>query len=1828
MGSDYGGPDFSYAYGGTPASASWNPAMRPDHDEQSPVPEELPPHPSGAVKEPLSQPESTPVMDDELPAVKGAAPAAPLAVFNDESAVHDDFFGSQGISDKTTQGNGVSQIQATNGNENTLDAESTPITSDSVASPIEVSRMGLEATNGTHNEESISNDVEEEHLPAEHYEHQGDSTFLEDAIQEHAEAPLATQAATPSLATPSIDWGTSGEVFDLGGKQQDGPVASPDIPQGKVGEVKTPEIDWGTTEDDDLFGAGADHIHDAHNDGGSQQGLWDLAFDDDFLPENVETVPPFEFEDDPGFLEDEMPLPEPSVTQSVRPGSSSANKYAPTGAPAPKPNTNPYGVQAPQFTDFSQMDQKSIPSPVTPFEAYGQSPQIQQQQQPSRPVLPSSALSFADKAKGGYHSPYDLPDDIVKPRRRAAPHHVSVVPAAHPTPPPPRSSSMYSNTSAGAARPPPHSNMSAASLSPPSSSHSMQPQMNGLNPAPTQQPPPPAKPASSGFFAELPIVTKPRHHAHAPPSGRYTPQHGMPTPPPGNYGPPQPPPNQRTDSWASQGSQAQSAPLIAQLQAPERLPAFPDLGTSPTRSNSLPVPPPAPIAPSRYSPAPPSAHGAGSRYSPAPPTAAPSVPRYSPAPPSQGPPAPTHARYASDPTGPPRPHPQPFAPRTSSPLAFHTVPQDQADQGHPPSQHATPEQGHHTMHSESAVPRAIFRQPLAEVSEIEERDPSQALFEAQSRPPMTARSATPPMRSSPSSTVGSPRKRTNYTPQYQPGQPQPGQPPQSAIMSPPRRSQTISPSATMKNPMLVRANIERRASVHDLTVQTAGPTTQNMASIIPHRRQFSRDFDFIQPTDERAADPLQRWKGHPIFQWGVGGTVVTSFPKYVPRYGTGSASPMMKANAGEVRIQSVKEACPLSEDIAKFPGPLKAKSKKKDVSTWLTGKIGAFETDFKNPAVERAMSPEELKRFEEKILLWKVMQILVDNDGLLEGNPTVEQAVRKVLSPHGVEDSSEPPTPSYSTAADIVGRARSASTNVQAEPIDPKAVDELRTLLTRGDREKAVWHAVDQRLWAHAMLLSSTLDKSVWKQVVQEFVRNEVKKIGGNTQALAVLYEVFAGNWEDCIDELVPASARAGFQMMSTDANGAPRNALQGLDRWQESLLLILSNRSEGDVQALLSLGRLLAGYGRIEAAHICFIFGRSTAYFGGLDDPQSDLVLVGADHRANPESIGKDLEPLMLTEIYEYALSLHASSAAIVPHLQNFKLAHAFTLAEFGYRNEAQHYCDAIGAAIKATTRVSPYYNNSFIMLLEDLTKRLSHSPKDGSSSWISKPSMDKVSGSFFAKFTSFVAGDESDAVSNHSGNGPAEVGPFARIGGNTPTISPVHSNADIYGTYGTYPGAPPSAGLPNSRYAPGASAAPRGSSEQPRSRYDPQAQSPYQGSRPLMESSDGSQGFRRASENYMLPPQLGNAHTPGVMAPPQRAPMPRSQSLYSPDAPEVTSMHTPYANPYQPAPLAEETEPSSGYQPLQQHSGPPSGDRPPPGYESPSVGYEPPASSYKPPTGSYEPPTYEPYQPDAESAPPVLEKKKSFMDDDEDDEIVRRAAELKRQQKAEADKKADEAFRKAAEADAAKDKKGAQKGGWISGWFKKDPNAAPAPIKAKLGEENSFVYDADLGKWVNKKAGGSETASAARATPPPPKSGPPSRSVSGNSVAANHALGQLGSSLPHSYSAPGSRPPTSTPNQRSSSMPPPSAPGSRAGTPARVGTPGAEGEGSMLPPTLMPPSLPAGSGPPSRPGTGMSTASSIEDLIGAPQARAGGTVKRNKKKGGRYIDVMAQGS
>ena len=62
---------------------------------------------------------------------------------------------------------------------------------------------------------------------------------------------------------------------------------------------------------------------------------------------------------------------------------------------------------------------------------------------------------------------------------------------------------------------------------------------------------------------------------------------------------------------------------------------------------------------------------------------------------------------------------------------------------------------------------------------------------------------------------------------------------------------------------------------------------------------------------------------------------MTSFPKNVPRYGVNQSTLMMVRRPGEVRVRNAKDIQPLEERLAKFPGPLKGKSKKKETIAWL-----------------------------------------------------------------------------------------------------------------------------------------------------------------------------------------------------------------------------------------------------------------------------------------------------------------------------------------------------------------------------------------------------------------------------------------------------------------------------------------------------------------------------------------------------------------------------------------------------------------------------------------------------------------------------------------------------------------------------------------------------------------------------------------------------------------------------------------------------------------------------------------------------------------------------
>ncbi|KAF2207812.1 hypothetical protein CERZMDRAFT_71314 [Cercospora zeae-maydis SCOH1-5] len=996
----------------------------------------------------------------------------------------------------------------------------------------------------------------------------------------------------------------------------------------------------------------------------------------------------------------------------------------------------------------------------------------------------------------------------------------------------------------------------------------------------------------------------------------------------------------------------------------------------------------------------------------------------------------------------------------------------------------------------------------------------------------------------------------------------------------------------------------------EIAASVTAPTTSTAPSqkraFLAHRRQFSRDIDFEAPQDEHAHDPLQRWKGHPIFTWGESGTVISSFPKQTPFYAAGQGVPSIKSTPGSITVQQATTFMPMDDLTAKFPGPLPTRSKKKkDVLAWMTSKIESLLQHAEVVRMDFEMEPDLKKRVQEKLVLWQIMKIFVQHDGKLEGDKKIEEEIRAVLLPNLAQ---------MGQAVELQSPLHTPGAGPQAEPLDRVVILQLRQALLEGQRERAVWLAEEKKLWGHAMLIASTMGPQTWQQITQSFVRSQVKTAGSDARSLAALYQVFANNVEECVDALVPPSARAGFQMMSKTEGAVSRNPLEGLDQWQETLGLIAGNRTPADGNSLLALGKLLSSYGRAEAAHTCFLFARVLTKHTGADDPDATFVLLGANHQRQDESFGNDLDSIILTEIYEWASSFSQQRAEYTPHLQPFKLKHAQELAAAGLKNQAQAYCDHIAKAYQSTTKPSQYYHPTFTQTVADLNAFLSQTPQTGPQGLLSKVSSAKVSSSASSWFTKFVAGDD-DRASNASGAGSDTAGPFGGVAGDSPDISRAGSSSDMNQMYAPMMGGMPSYGQPGpsaltQQFQP--SSAPmqqyQPSSVPSNSRYAPGPASKYA---PVSAGGPGS-GDQR----------------PGTSS---------------------SRSHAPSPQPLAPRPLLSEQTPSHSYSPLIQHheassySQPPplddrsNGDLPSGMPDAEGGGYMPPAaSSYDPGTEyGYEPPAYVPYEPepateDAEDKAPS-QPRRGMMDDDDDD-LATRAAALKMSSpapssmsKSEADRIADEAFKKAAEADAARHaQKKAEKKGWgigLGGWFggKKGDQGIPqqqsGPIKAKLGEENSFYFDKDLGKWVNKKdPKGAESAAAA--TPPPPK-GPPSRAASG-------VMGPPCGPPSRATSGSGMAPPSS------SKMPAtPSMPGS--GPPSRVGTP-ADGVGGGA--ALTNPAVSAlnggrpGSTPPSRPGTSLSNASSIDDLLGGPVGprKAGGTVKKGKKGANRYVDVMAK--
>ncbi|KAI7864453.1 Sec23-binding domain of Sec16-domain-containing protein, partial [Spinellus fusiger] len=513
------------------------------------------------------------------------------------------------------------------------------------------------------------------------------------------------------------------------------------------------------------------------------------------------------------------------------------------------------------------------------------------------------------------------------------------------------------------------------------------------------------------------------------------------------------------------------------------------------------------------------------------------------------------------------------------------------------------------------------------------------------------------------------------------------------------------------------------------------------------------------------ADPLNRAGGYPLISFGFGGKMCVMFPHTVQRFTSGydNSGLITKKMPNAITIKNLGEVLgqdPAVQSMSDFVGPIlldskmSAKAKKKEALVYMEKRVSEFEAALNKGPVENQNG------LENKIVLWKLVKTLMEQEGTVGDNDKVDTAIRDMLQLVGSgggdeEDSSNFSVPAYEQTLSTAhgnsngGNATAMMTASVAGEVDysDSVLDKLQKYLIKGDREGAVEYAVQEDMWAHALIISSCVNKELWKKVTNHFIERELcatpeskqtrvyHNVMGNKQALRVLYALFAGSGA-----------------ASIPYGGAPNTTLpiglEKLKQWQETLLLILANRTPRDYEAITALGDLLKAQRWIEAAHICYILSPQSSLHSGIDAPHVRLTLLGTDGH----TISRDLDALYLSELYEFAMSNKQTITTSMPFLQPYKLAYAWQLVDYGLTGHAQRYCEAIAGAIKANTKRNPWMHRQFVERLEEFSEHCEvasgHSLGGDAGSWLktklAKNSLDSLWGSLEGRFNKFVSGED----------------------------------------------------------------------------------------------------------------------------------------------------------------------------------------------------------------------------------------------------------------------------------------------------------------------------------------------------------------------------------------------------------------------------------------------------------------------------------------------------
>ncbi|KAI0362216.1 hypothetical protein OH77DRAFT_1507802 [Trametes cingulata] len=983
-------------------------------------------------------------------------------------------------------------------------------------------------------------------------------------------------------------------------------------------------------------------------------------------------------------------------------------------------------------------------------------------------------------------------------------------------------------------------------------------------------------------------------------------------------------------------------------------------------------------------------------------------------------------------------------------------------------------------------------------------------------------------------------------------------------------------------------------------------------------------------------DPLGRASARvPVVSFGFGGKLVTCF--HGASMNTGFDVALSTRQSTDIKIHSLNKVIPesaLDTSTASYPGPLFSDPGSPTASLVRTG---ATQLKTKKARVVKYLEEraEEIKsglgyhragsvdrsRAEAKRILVLLLKAMVENDGRLSGSNEIDAAVRSALMPDvdGSISQSESSGIIPASSSDLLTTGASyglgsALPSLQDHTVATTVVrssqlDKIQSLLARGDRRGACHYAADEKLWPHALVIASSIDKETWKDVVTEWVRAELAKGNGTGQgevtegreALRVAYSLFGGNGAASVQELVAPSTLIQQpqtlqipqppQLSITPMTPSfplvqPLNIPQEvLANWAKTAAMMLSNPMTPDASAALTaLGDQLSAHQWVEAAHACYLLSPQTSPLGGMGT-HPRLTLLGSPSAAASPIYYKDPDPIIFSEIAEFAMSLATPAKgqeafAGLPHLQPYRLLRAATLAEMGHVQLANRYCEAISSSLN---RSSPYVNMTLLEQLKGLSDRLTAAPQlDKSGSWIpgkmAKPSLDSIGNWLEGRFTKFIAG-EGDSPRPEEAQGLAQQqsysGPFANYSSISSAATSTHpsphqSVTDLTEVVGAAP--PFRAGSAMGGRPPSRSHGPinRASSAMDHVRLFQRTGSPI-----ARVASASAATFADAASYGQARGPYGNGYLPS-----QSSDHLKPDSSSHGDVSGFGHSKPPSTSSWWGASDADTTTPTASTFVNDQPSSSTSNSGFVSLMDDPMLSMTPTATKQQ-------------------GSPLPRSSQYTLEEEDEDDlGLGNSSLRPKKSEKAENGDAASEGAT-AKEEDKPKptepakpEVKQSASSGWLSRLWKRG-ETTPAPVKANLGEESSFYYDKELKRWVNKNSAGE----AAKPAPPPP---PPRAQT----ASPGRSLGAMPPGSP--VGPPPARPATAHPIDITSE--PPRRPPPRV----RSNLVPSDADSNSAPPSPMPPSSNSSTPPPSGGG-------------GPPPAgRPRPTAKRNVRS--RYVDVFQQ--